>query len=375
MSDPDQRTQLLTSARSIVVKIGTNVVTRPDGRLDKPIVRRLAEQIVLLCRRGLDITVVSSGAIGAGIGQLRLGVKPKNIAMLQATAAVGQPALINLFNEALRRHGLQAAQILLTRADFEDRRRYLSVRSTIAALHQFATVPIVNENDTVAVDEIRYGDNDILAALMCNLLRADLLILLTVVDGLMQNGELAQTVHRIDRSIRHAATAVTSALGTGGMATKLQAARTVTEAGEAALIANGRTRNILPRLLAGQNLGTFFAPAGRRMASRKRWLALAVRPAGQLVVDHGAAVALRESGRSLLPVGVARVKGPFARGDVVRVTDPKGRLVGQGLVNYSSQELQCIKGLHTNQAAHKLRRKRADEVIHCDNLALAPRRD
>ncbi len=375
MPDPHQRTQVLTSARSIVVKIGTNVVTRPDGRLDKPIVRRLAEQIVLLTRRGFDITVVSSGAIGAGIGQLRLGVKPKSIAMLQATAAVGQPALINLFNEALRRHGLQAAQILLTRADFEDRRRYLSVRGTIAALHQFATVPIVNENDTVAVDEIRYGDNDILAALMCNLLRADLLILLTVVDGLMQNGELVQTVHRIDRNIRQAATAVTSALGTGGMATKLQAAKTVTQAGEAALIANGRTRNVLPRLLAGETLGTFFAPAGRRMASRKRWLALAVRPAGQLVIDQGAAAALRESGKSLLPVGVARVKGPFARGDVVRVTDPKGRLVGQGLVNYSSKELQRIKGLHTNQAADKLHRKRVDEVIHCDNLALAPRSD
>lgn len=370
MPQTTARQKLLSSVRSMVVKIGTNVVTRDDGQLDKPAVRRLADQIAELRRRGLHVTVVSSGAIGAGVSQLRLGVRPKNMALLQAAAAVGQPALMNIFDAALSRHRLRAAQMLLTRADFEDRRRYLNVRNTLGALHQFGTVPIVNENDTVAVDEIRYGDNDILAALVTNLLRADLLVMLTVVDGLIRNGEVVELVERIDESIRRAATPATSALGTGGMDTKLRAAKMVTDAGEAVLIANGRTRNILPRLLAGVLLGTLFVPTRAKMTSRKRWIALAVRPAGQVVVDDGAAAALRQGGKSLLPIGVIAVRGRFERGEVVRVVDATGQPIAQGMVNYGVADLRKIKGLRSDQLAQAVGGACRDEVIHRNNLVL-----
>jgi len=370
MPQTTARQKLLSSVRSIVVKIGTNVVTRDDGQLDKPAVRRLANQMAELRRRGLHVTVVSSGAIGAGVSQLRLGVRPKNMALLQAAAAVGQPALMNIFDAALSRHRLRAAQMLLTRADFEDRRRYLNVRNTLGALHQFGTVPIVNENDTVAVDEIRYGDNDILAALVTNLLRADLLVMLTVVDGLIRNGEVVELVERIDESIRRAATPATSALGTGGMDTKLRAAKMVTDAGEAVLIANGRTRNILPRLLSGALLGTLFVPTRAKMTSRKRWIALVVRPAGQVVVDDGAAAALRKGGKSLLPIGVIAVRGRFERGEVVRVVDATGQPIAQGMVNYGVAELRKIKGLRSDQLAQAVGGACRDEVIHRNNLVL-----
>lgn len=370
MPQTTARQELLSSVRSIVVKIGTSVVTRDDGQLDKPAVRRLADQMAELRRRGLHVTVVSSGAIGAGVSQLRLGVRPKNMALLQAAAAVGQPALMNIFDAALSRHRLRAAQMLLTRADFEDRRRYLNVRNTLGALHQFGTVPIVNENDTVAVDEIRYGDNDILAALVTNLLRADLLVMLTVVDGLIRNGEVVELVERIDESIRRAATPATSALGTGGMDTKLRAAKMVTDAGEAVLIANGRTRNILPRLLAGALLGTLFVPTRAKMTSRKRWIALAVRPAGQVVVDDGAAAALRQGGKSLLPIGVIAVRGRFERGEVVRVVDATGQPIAQGMVNYGVADLRKIKGLRSDQLAQAVGGACRDEVIHRNNLVL-----
>ncbi len=370
MPQTTARQKLLSSVRSIVVKIGTNVVTRDDGQLDKPAVRRLADQIAELRRRELHVTVVSSGAIGAGVSQLRLGVRPKNMALLQAAAAVGQPALMNIFDAALSRHRLRAAQMLLTRADFEDRRRYLNVRNTLGALHQFGTVPIVNENDTVAVDEIRYGDNDILAALLTNLLRADLLVILTVVDGLIRNGEVVELVERIDESIRRAATSATSALGTGGMDTKLRAAKMVTDAGETVLIANGRTRNILPRLLAGALLGTVFVPTRAKMTSRKRWIALAVRPAGQVVVDDGAAAALRKGGKSLLPIGVIAARGRFERGEVVRVVDATGQPIAQGMVNYGVAELRKIKGLRSDQLTQAVGGACRDEVIHRNNLVL-----
>lgn len=370
MPQTTARQKLLSSVRSIVVKIGTNVVTRDDGQLDKPAVRRLADQIAELRRRGLHVTVVSSGAIGAGVSQLRLGIRPKNMALLQAAAAVGQPALMNIFDAALSRHRLRTAQMLLTRADFEDRRRYLNVRNTLGALHQFGTVPIVNENDTVAVDEIRYGDNDILAALMTNLLRADLLVILTVVDGLIRNGEVVELVERIDESIRRAATSATSALGTGGMDTKLRAAKMVTDAGEAVLIASGRTRNILPRLLSGALLGTLFVPTRAKMTSRKRWIALAVRPAGQVVVDDGAAAALRKGGKSLLPIGVIAVRGRFERGEVVRVVDATGQPIAQGMVNYGVADLRKIKGLRSDQLAQAVGGACRNEVIHRNNLVL-----
>ncbi|MFQ6048319.1 MAG: glutamate 5-kinase, partial [Phycisphaerae bacterium] len=261
----------------------------------------------------------------------------------------------------------------LTRADFEDRRRYLNVRRTVAALHHLAVIPVVNENDSVAVEEIRFGDNDIIAALISNLLGADLLILLTVVEGLMADGAVLETIQGADERVRRLAGSATSPLGTGGMASKLRAAKLVTDAGQAALIANGRTRNVLLRLLAGEKIGTLLAPTGKRMASRKRWIGLAVRPAGRIVVDHGAAEALRKGGKSLLPIGITAATGDFDRGDVVQITDAAGHPIAQGLVNYDAGELERIKGLRTDQLRAVLGRKCPEEVIHRNNLTLTDR--
>ena len=371
MPDTVHRKRIVTSARSIVVKIGTNVLARPDGSLAQPVVRRLAGQIAILRARGLDVTVVSSGAIGAGVGQLRLGVRPKSTAMLQATAAVGQPVLIDLFNQCFAKHGLRAAQMLLTRSDFEDRRRFLNVRNTIAALHQFATIPVINENDTVATDEIGFGDNDMLAALMSNLLRADLMILLTIVDGLLDGGEVVPLVDGLSRRVFQLATASKSALGTGGMKSKLAAIKMATDAGVAAMLASGKARHVLLRLMDGKKLGTVFAPAAVKMPSRKRWIGLVVRPVGEVVVDDGAARALRTAGKSLLPIGVTDVRGKFGVGEVVRVVDTSGGPVGQGLVGFSSRDLSRIKGLKTVRLTEVLGRPCRPEVVHRNNLVLA----
>ncbi len=366
------RETIIRSARTIVVKLGTALLTRSDGRLDRPYIREIAGQIARLRRRGLDITVVSSGAIGAGMGVSRMSARPKSVPLLQAAAAMGQPALIGLFETAFKQHRLHAAQVLLTRSDFEHRTRYLNIRNTIAALHDLPAIPIINENDTVSVDEIRLGDNDLIAAYTTNLLRADMMIVLTVIDGLLdRSGERIEVVHRVDKDVTGLATSQRSALGTGGMATKLEAAKIVTDAGEVALIANGRVKNILPRILDGEPLGTLFVPSPKKLSSRKRWIGLTVRPAGKLTVDDGAARALHRGGKSLLATGVVSVSGRFQRGDVIEVVDTHGRQVGRGLTNYGAPDVDAVKGLRTTQFAGILGDKPYDEIIHRDNFVVA----
>lgn len=374
MPSTETRKQLVKQAKSLVVKIGTNVLTDPDGQLDRRLIHNLARQIARLHERGLRVTVVSSGSIGAGMGVMGLRRRPKDLPRLQAAASVGQPALMRLFQEGLRRHRLVPAQILVTRSDFEDRVRYLNIRNTVAALHEMAAVPIINENDTVSVDEIRYGDNDIIAALTANLLRADLLVLLTVVDGLMdRSGNRIDMVSRIDDEIAALATSTKSSLGSGGMASKLQAIRRVTESGDFAIIANGRARGVLTRLMSGQRIGTLFMTAPNKVSSRKRWIGWSVRPRGTIVVDQGAADALRRGGKSLLAIGITQVRGTFERGDIVRVRDPNGSEFARGLSNYTARELEQIKGLRSNQIASVLGESAYDEVIHCDNLVVIER--
>ncbi len=371
MPSTEAREQLVRSAKNIVVKIGTNVLTDADGRLDRRLIRSLAGQIAQLHERGLRVTVVSSGSIGAGMGVMGQKRRPAALPMLQATASVGQPALMRLFEEGLRRRKLHAAQMLLTRSDFEDRVRYLNIRNTITALHDLSAIPIINENDTVAVDEIRYGDNDIIAALTANLIRADLLVLLTVVDGLIgRDGERIDAVQRVDSEVTALAQATLSSLGSGGMTSKLQAIRRVTEAGDYAVIANGRTRSVLTRLLDGQKVGTLFMTAPSKVSARKRWIGWSVRPRGTVVVDDGAAAALRRGGKSLLAIGVTAVRGQFERGDVVRVRDAAGTEFARGLSNYASADLARIKGLRSNQFESVLGEKTYDEVIHRDNLVI-----
>ncbi len=364
------RENIIAKARRVVVKIGTNAITGEDGRLDKRVVAQLASQVAAAIRQGRHMTLVVSGAIGAGISELDLPGRPTQVAMLQATAAVGQGQLMRAFHDAMAEHGVKVAQVLVTRDAFEDRRRYLNIRNTLAALEKLGAVAIINENDAVAVDEIRFGDNDIIAALVANMLRAELLVLLSSVDGVLKEGSAVDAIEKVDDQAMSLATAARSRLGSGGMGSKMQAAAMVTRAGDVAVIANSRTPEVLTRLLAGQRIGTVFVPAKRRLSSRSRWIAQAARAAGKIVVDDGAAKAITQRGKSLLPSGIVGVVGRFARGSTVAVLDPQGRQIARGLSNYSSEQIDRIKGLRSDHALRMLGDKAAQEVIHRNNMTV-----
>jgi len=370
-----QRQEAMSGIRSLVVKLGTNVLADDAGRLDLALVQHIADEVHDLETRGLRVAVVSSGAIGAGMGDLNLEKRPAALPQLQACAAVGQAKLMRAFDEALKRHGRHAAQVLLTRGDVEDRARYLNTRNCIHALQGYGAVPIINENDTVSVDEIRFGDNDILAAMVANLLRADLLVLLTTVDGVFRDAGRTERFDVVEdlQEVTGAADRSRSALGTGGMATKLEAVATVLAAGEMAVIAAGRRPNVLADLLAGESVGTLFLPKAGKMTARQRWIGLARRPSGKIAVDAGAAKALRAR-KSLLASGITGAEGRFEAGDVVAVVGPEGREIAQGLSNYSAADVAKIKGLKSSQFERVLGESASggyDEVIHADNLVLA----
>ncbi|HHH75742.1 MAG TPA: glutamate 5-kinase, partial [Phycisphaerae bacterium] len=263
------REKIASGVGSIVVKVGTSGICDDTGRLDKTVVRSLCKQLAEVMDRGISVTLVASGAVGAGMAEMNLSERPKTIEMLQAVAAVGQGQLMRVFHDVFGRRGIGVGQVLLTREDFEDRLRYLNIRNTLITLSRCGAIPIINENDAVAVDEFRYGDNDIIAALLTNMLSADLLVLLTTVDGLLKGSEVVDVVENIDDDILSLAGSDKSRLGTGGMASKLAAASMVTRAGEMAAIANARTAGVVTKLLAGQQVGTIFVPATRKMPSRK----------------------------------------------------------------------------------------------------------
>jgi len=352
------------------VKIGTALLTKEDGTPDARRIGRLVDQVAALRRRGCEVTIVSSGAIGAGMGLLGLQRRPSDVTRLQALASVGQAVLMRIYERALARHGLHAGQLLVTRSDFEHRVRYLNIRNTLAQLHEINAVPIVNENDSTAVDEIRFGENDILAALLSNVLDADALVLLTVVDGVLRDGQVVELIDQIDEDVLSLVDRQTSRLGSGGMASKLEAVRIITEAGAVAVIANGTEKDVLLRLLAGERLGTVFVPAKRKMRARARWIRMAARSSGKIFVDAGAARAIASAGKSLLPIGVVKVAGRFQRGDVVQVVGPDGVELARGLVNYSAEELDRIKGLRSSKIAQVLGQAPYEEAIHRDNLVL-----
>ena len=367
------RRDIVAKVRRVVVKVGTNALTGPAGRLDAGVVGELSRQIAGMLRAGLDVTLVSSGAIGAGMAELDLPARPATLPMLQATAAVGQGQLMRTFHDAFGRYGVKVAQILITRDDFQDRTRYLNIRNTIAALADCHALPIINENDTVSVDEIRYGDNDIIAALVTNNLRSDLLVLLTVVEGLCRDaarGDVVDVVERIDKDIERLVDGTRSARGSGGMASKLEAVRMVTRAGEAAVIANGRREDVLGDLLDGRRVGTLFLPTPSKMTSRKRWIAFTVRARGRLTVDDGAARALCEKGKSLLASGIVGASGSFKAGDLLVIVDERGGEIARGLTNYDADALAKIRGRKSSEFKKILGEKPYDEVIHRDNLVL-----
>jgi glutamate 5-kinase len=376
MIDP-VRQEIVALARTVVVKVGTNVVAGADGRLDRGQVQGLADQVERIRGSGRKVVLVSSGAIGAGMGQLGLTRRPGDLRRLQACASIGQAFLMRAYQECVASYGTHTAQILLTASDFDNRTRYLNVRNTILTLLEWECLPIVNENDTVSVSEIRFGDNDRLAALVTNLLQAPLLILLTVVDGLYSsdpradpNAALLSTVPFLDTDILAAAGTSRSTLGTGGMRTKLQAAQLVTGAGESALIANGAKPGILDAIFAAETVGTLFLPRGSTMPAWKRWLGYSAVPKGQLVVDAGARQAVEQNGSSLLPIGVAEVRGAFGKGDVVGLCDADGAEFARGLTNYSAGDARRIKRLRTEQISEVLGRLPYEEIVHRDNLVV-----
>lgn len=357
------RHKAIANVRRVVVKIGTGLLTNADRQLDPDRVSALAEQIAALCVRKIEVAVVSSGAIGAGMTELGLAKRPTTLPELQACAAVGQSKLMSLYEAAFRKHGLHVAQILLTHDDLSHRDRHLNARNTLDTLLARHVVPIVNENDTVSVDEIRFGDNDRLAALVATLLPAELLVILTTAEGLMTKpdgtGERIPIVEKIDASIERLAGGAANAQSVGGMISKLQAAKIVAAAGVNLVIANGRAPGIIGKVLAGEDVGTLFVASGKKMASRKRWIAFYHRPAGYLVVDEGAKRALVSDGRSLLARGITAVGGPFASGDVIAIRDADGIEFARGVARAASTDIPALS-----------ERKRKPEVVHRDDLVL-----
>ncbi len=371
------RQEVATSATTIVVKVGTRVVTNPDGTLDELQISRLAEELNELTEAGRRMMLVSSGAVGAGMSQLSLPAKPADLAKLQAVAAVGQTKLIELYDRTFRKHGRHAAQVLLTAEDLDNRRRYLNVRNTLLELLEYDAIPIVNENDTVAVEELAmtFGDNDRLAALVTNLLRAPLLIILSDVDGLytgdpaLDSSSLVPLVTDLSDDVVAYAEDQQTGVSKGGMASKLRAARIATAAGENVIIASGHRPGILRQVLDGEEIGTLFLAQGKSVSPWKRWIGFSAQPRGKIVLDEGACRAIAQNGSSLLAIGITATDGVFDKGDVVAICDGQGNELARGLTNYPAADIERIKGLKSDRIAQVLGARPYQEVVHRDNLA------
>jgi len=356
--------------KRVVVKVGTKLLTTDDNLLAKEKVKNIVSQICDLQERGFEMILVSSGAIGAGMGVLGLKKRPVSIHELQAVAAVGQNQLISLYGEYFRKRGYIAAQILLTQDDFDDRKRYLNIKSTIRQLLKKKVVPVINENDTVSTDEIRCGDNDRLSGLVADLVESQLLIMLTNVDGLLdESGNLIRVIDEVSPRITKMVRATKSELSRGGMATKLEAAKRVMGAGIGCVIANGNLPHVLSKIIEKDDVGTVCKPA-KKMLARKRWIAFHSKTKGVIIVDNGAKEVLMRSDKSLLASGVTGVKGRFKPQDVVSVACDNMREFARGITEYSSDELLRVKGLKTAQIKEILSARKQYEVIHKDDLVI-----
>ncbi len=370
------KAQILGRARRVVVKVGTSILSSTDGVRSER-VAHLARELATLRSTGKEVVLVTSGAVAAGMSRLGMKERPKTIPAKQAAAAVGQIALMALYEEYFSVHEIRVAQVLLTHDDLASRRRYLNAKHTMRTLLEAEVIPIVNENDTVAVEEIQFGDNDNLSALVAVLIEADLLVILSDVEGLYDrdprtNGD-ARLISLVENGIDGLVCSAGEAgpLGRGGMATKLQAAHKAALSGIPTVIADGRRERSLAMVFdPAIATGTLFLPLADRLANRKHWIAYTLKPAGTLVVDAGACAAICGRGSSLLPPGVREVRGMFGEGECVTCLDPSGREFARGLVNYNSTDLERIKGARTNQIEQILGYKVSDEVIHRDDLAL-----
>jgi glutamate 5-kinase len=374
----DSPSPIVRDARRIVVKVGSSLVTNEGRGLDATAIGHWCRQVAELVQQGRELVIVSSGAIAEGMKRLGWARRPKELPELQAAAAVGQMGLAQMYESLLRAHGLGSAQVLLTHADLADRERYLNARSTLLTLLSLTVVPVVNENDTVVNDEIRFGDNDTLGALVANLVEADALVILTDQRGLYAadprkdpSATFIDAARAGDPELERMAGGAGSAIGRGGMITKILAAKRAAGSGASTVIAWGREPDVLLRLAAGEAIGTALVAATPKLAARKQWMADHLQLRGALVVDDGAVAKLRDEGRSLLPIGVFEVQGEFHRGDVIAVQAADGREIARGLANYSSAEARLIARKPSSQIGSILGYSNEPEIIHRTNLVLS----
>ncbi len=362
--------------KRLVIKIGSNILASADQGLNTRRLHVIAKDISEIADRGLETVIVSSGAIAAGLKKLGLKEKPKDIKLKQAAAAIGQSSLMWAYERSFADFNRKVAQVLLTRDDVTNRLRYINAKNTLFTLMSYGVIPLINENDPVAVDEIKFGDNDILAALVAGLVEADMLVILSDVDGLYnkdpryKDARLIDSIDEITPGIEKLAGDRDSAIGTGGMYSKLLAARQANEYGIPVVIINGKKSGLLVSFLNGEKVGTYFKPKKKRLSSRKGWIAYGLKLKGSICLDDGAVKALITRGKSLLPSGITKIQGNFEIGDCVSCVSMEGEKVAKGLTNYSSKDLERIKGKKTSEIEKVLGYKYSDEVIHRDNLVV-----
>ncbi len=371
------RQELISQAKRVVLKIGSSIIASKDRGVNASRIDALAQEVCFLKGKGCQVVLVSSGAIASGLEPLGLSHWPQDIALKQAAAAVGQSRLMWSYERAFHPLGQKVAQILLTHEDLSQRRRFLNARNTLLTLLGRGVIPVINENDTVSVEEIQFGDNDLLAGMVAHLVDAHLLVILSDVDGLYTRdpkedpkAEMLRVVSEVTPEIERLAGESTTTEGTGGMASKIRAAKQAAAYGVSTIMINGRQDQILTRLFEGEDLGTLFLPHPSRLKSRKHWIAYTRRCKGRVYLDAGAVEALLQKGKSLLPSGIIKVDGKFEGGDAVGCVDEKGVEVARGLVNYSSREIEKIRGCRTTDIEKRLGYKFSDEVIHRDNLVI-----
>ena len=377
MRNKDIRKKVLEGVRRIVVKVGSSILASVEKGLNYEAFSHLTKEISDLKRQGYEIVLVSSGAIAAGMEKLGYKTRPQAITQKQATAAVGQTRLMNIYENYFSRYQQMVAQVLLTHDDLSHRRRFLNARNTLLTLLELGIIPIINENDTVVVDEIKFGDNDNLSALITNLVGADLLIILTDIEGLCDsdprvnpNARCIPLVEDIDASMEGIVGETKSEMSVGGMISKIQAAKKASRFGIPTVVARGTKDGILHQILKGKEIGTLILSKGEALSSRKHWIAFNPKPKGDVIVDDGAKKAIIQKGKSLLPSGVVKIRGIFDRGDLVSCLGPRGKEFARGLVNYSATELEKIKGHRSDQIESTLGYKYSDEVIHRDDLVV-----
>jgi glutamate 5-kinase len=372
----DIRQKILQQLKRVVIKIGSGVISGAEG-LDGSMVARLSGEVNDLCDRGIEVILVSSGAVAAGRNFLGIEGRPKTIPQKQAAAAIGQPRIMRAYKETFQQRNRVVAQVLLTRDDLSNRRRYLNAHNTLETLLEYNVTPIVNENDTVVVEEIRFGDNDNLSAMVASLMEADLLLILSDVDGFYSGdpgcdptARLLPLIDKITPEIIGMAGSSRGSLGTGGMQTKVQAAQKAGLAGVPTLIVDGRAAGILARVVRGEAVGSLFLSSTTKLNARKRWLALSMQPSGRILLDEGAVRAVAEAGKSLLPSGIIQLEGEFERGDAVYICDRKNVPFAIGVASYNCAELQQIKGHRCAEIEEILGYQYRDEAVYRDNLVL-----